>query len=176
MNRKLAMSTFIVSMVALTSVAILVNETTATPPSGLNSTVIASGDLPQPVHAIMLNPFKFNVGADFDSGLEVPNVGVADVEVSKIVVAKFMIEPGGTSGWHQHGGPGWIVVRSGDLTITDESCKSQVYPAGSSFLETGSDTHKAVNLGNQPVEVYATFMLPKGGQLLTSVPAPRTCS
>ncbi len=45
------MAILIVSIAVLAGV--LVSITTATPSSGFNATVIASGDLPEPVRAIM---------------------------------------------------------------------------------------------------------------------------
>ena len=154
MNKKLMATILIVSMAAL--VGVQVNITTATPPSGFNATVIASGDLPKPVQAIMTG---------FGSGLE----------VSKIVVMLVRFEPGGSSGWHQHGGPAWVVINSGNLTFYNESCKPQVYQAPSTHFESGK-IHKAVNEDSEPTEVYATFMLPKDGELQTDVPDPGTCS
>lgn len=161
MNRKLTAAILVVSTAILSGV--LVNMTTATPPSGFNATVIASGDLREPVQAIM-NPVKSDVGTGFNSGLE----------VTKIVVMKFTFEPGGSSGWHQHGGPGWVVINSGNLTFYDESCKPQVYQAPSTLFESGK-IHNAVNEGSEPVEVYATFMLPKDGEILIDAPDPGTC-
>jgi len=162
MNGKLITATLIVSMAVFAGV--LVSMAIATPSSGFNATVIASGDLPEPVKAI-INPVNLKEETGFSSGLA----------VSKIVVMKVRVEPGGSSGWHQHGGPAWVVINSGNLTFYDESCKPQVYQAPSTHFESGK-THKAVNEGSEPVEVYVTFMLPKDGELQIDVPDPGTCS
>ena len=155
MSGKLMTAILIVSMAILAGV--LVSMTTATPSSGFNVTVIASGDLPEPIRAIMNS-------TDFGSSLD----------VSKIVMLKVLFEPGGTSGWHQHGGPGWVVINSGNLTYYNESCKPRVSQAPNASLESG-EIHKAVNEGSNPVEVYATFMLPKDGKILIDAPDPGTC-
>ena len=161
MNRKLIVTTLIGSMLVLVGAAVLVSLTAATPPSGLTASVIASGALPEPVQA------KFKVdGTGFGSGLE----------VSKVIVAKLVFEPGGSSGWHQHGGPIWVVINSGNLTFYDESCKPQVYQAPSAFFEDGKKTHKAVNEGSGPTEVYVTYMLPEGGVTRIDADDPGTCS
>ncbi len=138
-------------------VGVLGTPATATPSSGFNVTMIASGNLTEPVQAIM-NP-------GFAGGLD----------VSKIIMIKAMFEPGGSSGWHSHGGPGWVMINSGTLTFYNESCKPQTYQAPSTHFESG-EIHNAVNEGNLPVEVYATFMLPKDGELQTDVPNPGNCS
>ncbi len=161
MNRKSIVIILIGSMLVLVGAAVLVNITMATPPSNVTASVIASGALPEPVHA------KFKVdGTGFGSGLE----------VSRITTAKFVFEPGGSTGWHQHGGPVWAVVSSGNLTLYDKACKPTVYQAPSTFFESGQETHIAVNEGSNPVEVYATFMLPEGGVLRIDVPDPGTCT
>jgi quercetin dioxygenase-like cupin family protein len=143
--------------------SVLVSMTTATPSSGFNATVIASGNLPEPVQAIM-NSTGFKEGTGFGSNLD----------VFKIVVLKVIFEPGGTSGWHQHDGPAWVVINSGNLTFYDESCIPQVSQAPIASFESG-EIHKAVNEGSNPVEVYATFMLPKEGEILVDAPDPGTC-
>ena len=161
MNRKSIVTILIGSMLVLVGAAVLVNLTAATPPSGITATTIASGALPEPVQA------KFKVdGTGFGSGLE----------VSKVVVQKLVFGPGGSSGWHQHGGPIWVVISSGSLTFYDESCKPQVYQAPSAFFEDGKKTHKAVNEGSGPTEVYVTYMLPEGGATRIDVPDPGTCT
>ena len=162
MSGKLITAILIVSMAVLAGV--LVSMTTATPSSGFNATVIASGDLPEPVRAVM-NSTGFKEGTGFGSSLD----------VSKIVVLKVIFEPGGSSGWHQHGGPAWVVINSGNLTYYDESCKPEVSQAPSTGFESGK-IHNAVNEGSKPVEAYATFMLPKDGELQIDAPDPGTCS
>ena len=161
MNRKSIVTILIGSMLVLVGAAVLVNMTTATPSSGFTASVIASGALPEPIGA----KFKEN-GEGFGSGLE----------VSKIIVAEAMFAPGGTSGWHQHSGPIWVVISSGNLTFYDESCQPQVYQAPSAFFEDGKKTHKAVNEGSGPTEVYVTYMLPEGGVTRIDADDPGTCS
>src|SRR5512139_3947703 len=116
MSGKLITAILIVSMAALAGV--LVGMTAATPSSGFNVTVIASGDLPKPIQTI-INSTGFKEGTGFGASLD----------VSKIVVLKVKFEPGGTSGWHKHGGPAWVVINSGNLTYYNESCKLQISQA-----------------------------------------------
>jgi quercetin dioxygenase-like cupin family protein len=99
--------------------------------------------------------------------------------VTNLVMIKFAVEPGGTFGWHQHGGPVWAIVTSGTLTIyssDDPSCTPHYYPAGTAFLDPGDHTHRGVNETGQPVEVYTTFMLPAGGLTRIDAPDPGVCN
>ncbi len=142
--------------------ALLARTASATPPSGLTATPITAGNLPGVVSA------KFKDSGGFGRG----------TDVSRIVVVRYALEPGGTFGWHQHGGPVWAVVNSGTLTfyeVDGGACRSQLYPAGSAIFDPGDRTHMARNEGSSPVEVYATFMLPAGGVPRLDAPDPGVC-
>ena len=59
------------------------------------------------------------------------------VDVKRIQMARFELAPGGTFGWHQHGGPVWVVVAQGTLTLYagDEGCAATTVSAGGAFLD-----------------------------------------
>jgi quercetin dioxygenase-like cupin family protein len=148
----------------LLSLLLLAGTASATPSQGVTSTPVASGTLPEVVRA------KFKVGENgFTDG----------TDVAKIMLVRFSVEPGGTFGWHQHGGPVWVIVTSGTLSIysgDDATCTPQLYGAGSAFLDPGDHTHEGKNETDAPVEVYATFMLPEGGQTRIDAPNPGLCN
>jgi len=138
-----------------------VTKVGATPGSGVTGELIASGTLPEKV------PAKFKI-----------ETGNVQVDVSTINVIRYTIAPGGVFGWHQHGGPLWATVVSGNLTIyhgDDQTCTGEVYPAGSVFMDTGNDTHNARNEGTENLVVLVTFMLPEGGAPRIDVPNPGNC-
>ena len=145
-----------VALSALGGVAI------ATPPSGLSATPIGAGDLAQAVRV------KLKEHEGFGDG----------VAVKRIQMTRFELAPGGTFGWHQHGGPVWVVVAQGTLTLYsgDEGCAATTIGPGGAFVDLGNHTHSAVNLGAQAVVVYATFMLPAGGAARVDAPDPQVCS
>jgi quercetin dioxygenase-like cupin family protein len=151
----------ILSLVGLVllSLLLLTRTATATPSEGVSSVLVARGILPEVVRA------KFMDGeGGFKNGTE-----VADVRL-----VNFSVEPGGTFGWHRHGGPVWVIVTSGTLTIYsgDDPCTPQLYGAGSAFLDPGDHTHVGKNETSDPVEIYATFMLPNGGEPRLDAPDP----
>ncbi len=146
----------------LTGAALLARTASATPPSGLTSVPVTAGNLPSVVRA------KFKDTGGFERG----------TDVSRIMVMRFAVEPGGSFGWHQHGGPVWAVVNSGMLTfyeVDGGTCQSHLYPAGSAIFDPGDRTHMARNEGSTPVEIYATFMLPAGGAPRVDAPTPGIC-
>ena len=111
---------FALALIALMSSALFpVIPVRATPGSGVTGETLASGTLPEVV------PAKFKA-----------ETGIVQSDVSKITVIRHTITPGGVFGWHQHGGPLWATVVSGNLTVyhgDDPTCTGEVYPAGSVF-------------------------------------------
>jgi quercetin dioxygenase-like cupin family protein len=134
----------------------------ATPGSGITPTPITAGVLPEPVRV------KLQHGGGFGNGTTVSNINIV----------KYTVAPGGYFGWHQHGGPVWVVVSAGTLTYYeagDPTCTGQAFAAGSAFLDPGDHTHNARNEAAVPVEVYAVFMLPAGGPVRVDMPNPGVC-
>ena len=166
--KQLLLSKRSIAILALVSLVmsslLLAKSVAATPPSGLSSTPVASGALPEMIRA------KFKAGeGGFTNGTEVKN----------IVMVKFTLGPGGTFGWHQHSGPVWAIVTSGRLSIydgDDPTCTPHYYEAGSALLDPGSDTHLGSNETNEPVEIYATFMMPEGGTPRVDAENPGPCN
>jgi quercetin dioxygenase-like cupin family protein len=130
----------------------------AAQPPRPTATTLASGNLPTPVHAVMVAPSDMGTTA-----------GMA--EVTEIRMVRFELEPGGAFPWHQHPGPVWVVVTRGTLTFYTQTCAAQAFPTGSAFFDPGNLTHTARNEGTEPVEVLATFMFPANAGA-ASVPHP----
>ena len=145
------------------SLLLLAGIASATPSSGVTGVPVASGALTAGVQA------KFKEGQEgFGSG----------TAVASLTMVKYTVEPGGTFGWHRHGGPVWAIVSSGTLTIysgEDPTCTPHLYGAGSAFLDPGDHTHLGKNETSEPVEVYTTFMLPEGGATRIDAPDPGMC-
>ena len=133
----------------------------ATPGAGVTAQPMAVGGLPEAIRT------KLKADTGFESG----------VAVSDIAVVKFTIAPGGYFGWHRHGGPVWVVVQEGSLTLYDPDVAgcARTYTPGSVFLDSGDHVHNARNEGTVPVVVYGTFMLPEGAALRVDAPDPGIC-
>lgn len=136
----------------------------ATPGSGVTARPIATGSLPEPV--------RMKLKAEAEGGFG------AGTPAEDIAVVEFTVAPGGYFGWHVHGGPVWVVVEQGTLTLydgDDASCTGTAYPEGSALLDAGNHVHNARNETGADVVIYATFLLPEGGQLRVDAPDPGVC-
>lgn len=150
--------------VVVSAAALAPFEASATPGSGVSAEPVALGSLPEPVRAKL----KGDEGG-FGDG----------TNVAQITVIKFTIAPGGYFGWHRHGGPVWVVVAAGELTLYDSddtTCTGHLHKPGSAFLDAGNHTHNARNEGVNPVVVYGTFLLPAGGAIRVDADDPKVCS
>jgi hypothetical protein len=134
----------------------------ATPGQGVSQTAIASGTLPEPIRV------KIKDGGGFGDGLDISNLSIV----------RNVVQPGGYFGWHQHGGPSWIIVTQGTLTFydgDDPTCTGHPVSAGSAYLDLGDHTHNARNEGTVPVENYVVRMLPAGAATRIDMPHPDVC-
>jgi len=161
----------------LLSMAVFASTTGATPGDGLTGTPLASGQMLQPISASLVRAMaEHETGEDQVASEEHLDADAESaVDVGQISVVKFELEPGGYFGWHQHSGPVWVVITSGELTLYEEDCSTTLHSAGSAFLDIGTHVHNARNEGDEPVEIYATFMLPEAGEARIDMPQPTGC-
>lgn len=96
-----------------------------------------------------------------------------DMAVQDIVFA-----PGGQSGWHQHPGPVFILVKSGTMTFYeagDRHCRPIVRTAGQGYLDEGTG-HIARNETTEPAENIVVYLAPQAAALRIDIPvAPGNC-
>ena len=142
--------------------ALVVGTALATPPKGAPTTVLTRA--------------TFGTFAHQNSGIKVESKqGGSDLELAKQV-----IEPGGSSGWHHHPAVSFFLVKSGSVTAYDKNCKKTVYKAGEGFIES-SDDHSGLvrNQGKVDAVVYATHMIPTKTTeegLRIGDPQPKNCN
>jgi hypothetical protein len=94
-----------------------------------------------------------------------------------IYVQHAAIPPGGSSGWHSHAGPVFVMMVKGALTLydgDDPTCTGTTYSAGTGFIDRGfGHIHIARNEGSVPAEFYAFYLLPAGtGDAGVKIPQP----
>ena len=133
----------------------------ATPPAGLHSTTLGR---------ISLGPYQDRS----------PNFTIVSKQPTDTVVLRTTIDPGGSTGWHSHPGPAFIVVIRGTLTVydgNDPACTPHRYGPGTGFLDPGfGHVHIARNEGKTPVTVVQTYLnVPPGGSPRIDAPAPGNC-
>ena len=96
-----------------------------------------------------------------------------------IAIAKVVLEPGGSTGWHHHPGVTLVSVASGTVTEYDNKCEKSVHKAGEGFVESNDAVHVARNNGNENAVLYATFLVPTNTTdegLRIDEPKPRNCN
>ncbi len=101
---------------------------------------------------------------------------VAKVEgATTLIMQEIVIQPGGHTGWHTHGGMAFASIVAGTLTLfaEDAPCVGQPYAAGTAFLDPGGGhVHIARNLGADPITVRVQYVLPTGAPVRIDAPAP----
>jgi quercetin dioxygenase-like cupin family protein len=123
---------------AVTVLAIVVGAALATPPNkGATTTLITRATLG-----------KFEAHND---GIQVQS----ERHSADLAIAKVVIEPGGSTGWHHHPGVGPAAVKSGAVTFYDEDCEKTVYKAGEGFLESHDDPMLVRNRGSKAVRTVS---------------------
>jgi quercetin dioxygenase-like cupin family protein len=123
------------------TLALVVGAALATPPKGATTTVLTRA--------------TFGTFAEQQAGIKVQSKREADV-----AIAKQVIEPGGSSGWHHHPAVSFFLVKSGSVTAYDKNCKKTVYEAGEGFIESSDQPGLVRNQGKVKAVVFATHMIP----------------
>jgi len=98
---------------------------------------------------------------------------------ANFALAKVLIEPGGTTGWHHHPGVALVSVNSGAVTEYDKNCHKSVFKAGEGFFENNSEVHVVRNRGKADAVLYVTFIAPTktpADGLVILDPKPQGCS
>jgi len=96
-----------------------------------------------------------------------------------VAVAKVVLKPGGSTGWHHHPGVALVSVASGTVTEYDEECDKSVYKAGKGFVESNGAVHIVRNRGSVKAVLYVTFIVPTqtpAEGLLIDDPKPEGCN
>src|SRR5215204_7549037 len=94
--------------VAVTVLAVVVGAALATTPKGVT---------PTPLTRATLGIFEAE-----NNGIEVESQSTS----ADYALAKLVIEPGGTTGWHHHPGVALISVNSGAVTEYDKNCHKSI--------------------------------------------------
>jgi quercetin dioxygenase-like cupin family protein len=95
-----------------------------------------------------------------------------------VAIAKVVLEPGGSTGWHHHPGVTLVSVASGTVTEYDVECEKTVFTAGEGFVESRDEVHLVRNHRNVKAVLYATFIVPTRTPpegLRVDEPQPRNC-
>jgi len=143
--------------------ALVVGAALATPPKDATVT---------PLTRATLGSFEAN-----NDGIEVES----ERHSADIAIAKVVLKPGGSTGWHSHPGVTLVSVASGTVAGYDKKCEKTVYKAGEGFADLASNDagHVVRNKGNEKAVLYATFLVPTNTTdegLRIDEPKPQNCN
>lgn len=97
-----------------------------------------------------------------------------------VVMRELTIAPGGSSGWHFHPGPTYVVVVTGTDSLyeaNDPTCTATTYGPGQGFVEPAGDVHISRNEGSTNTVLLVTFLdVPVGGAFRLDAARPGNCS
>jgi quercetin dioxygenase-like cupin family protein len=153
--------TILLMAVAVTVLAVFVGAALATQPKGVT---------PTPLTRATLGKFEAQ-----NKGIEVESQRTS----ADFALAKVVIEPGGTTGWHHHPGVALVSVNSGAVTEYDKNCHKSVFKAGEGFFETNGEVHVVHNQGKADAVLYVAFIAPTktpADGLVLLDPKPKGCN
>jgi quercetin dioxygenase-like cupin family protein len=96
-----------------------------------------------------------------------------------VAVAKVVLKPGGSTGWHHHPGVTLGSVASGAVTEYDKKCQKTFLKAGKGFVESNNEVHVVRNQGKVEAVLYVTFIVPTKTTeegLRVDDPKPKGCN
>lgn len=102
---------------------------------------------------------------------------------SDLFVQQNTWQPGGTTGWHTHPGPSFIIVTQGSVTAyegDDPSCTPHVYtantPNNALIDRGGGHVHLIRNETDAVAQTIAVQLIPAGADRRQDAPDPGNCS
>jgi quercetin dioxygenase-like cupin family protein len=158
-------------LVGLFAVAVYAGTVLATTPRGVTTTTVGVGSFGD-IDATSKTDVDSGQRTDFWQA-RINTKGITDLHVLQNTIA-----PGGTFGWHSHPGPSLVIVKSGTATFylgDDPTCSPNVVPAGSGFVDNGSDVHVVRNEGSVDLVTVVVSFVPAGFTRRIDQPAPANC-
>ena len=141
----------------------------ATPSTGFTATTLAKatyGDIFSHVHTV---PASWSE--------KIQTKGKSDLYVQQNTW-----QPGGSTGWHTHPGPSFIIVTQGSVTVydsDDRACTPHVYTANTAdngFVDPGDGhVHVIRNESSAVAQTIAVQLIPEGATRREDAPDPGIC-
>ena len=110
---------------------------------------------------------------------DTPDMKIFSKDAKDVVITQFTIPAGGSTGWHVHPGPTFVIVTSGTLTRyegSDPTCTGASFGPNTGFVEAPGGVHIARNQGAGAVVGMVAYLdVPVGGTVKTVVASPGNC-
>ena len=79
--------------------------------------------------------------------------------------------PGAVAPLHYHGGPGYITILKGSVTLYEDG-EPTIYHAGDSLVETTDSEYRGINHTDEDMRLMVTYLVPHGEDVTTMVDDP----
>jgi hypothetical protein len=83
---------------------------------------------------------------------------------------RITLPPGGSTGWHRHPGPGFMVVTQGAVTVYANDCRKTTYTKGQAYVEVPGLVNLVRNDGAEQAVFVGSFVVPSTASLRIDVP------
>jgi len=158
-------------VLALIGVALYAGNALATPSSGFTGTTLAKATYGEIFSHVQTQDPQFW------------NEVIQTKGASDLYVQQNTWQPGGSTGWHTHPGPSFVIVTQGSVTAydgDDPTCTPHVYTAGTAnnaFIDPGGGhVHIIRNETDAVAQTIAVQLIPAGATRRQDVtPAPGNC-
>jgi hypothetical protein len=158
-------------LVAALGTAVYAGNVLATPSSGFAGTTLAKatyGEIFSHVHS---------------HAPQFWNEIIKTKGASDLYVQQNTWQPGGSTGWHTHPGPSFVIVTQGSVTAydgDDPACTPHVYTANTAntaFIDPGGGhVHLIRNETGAVAQTIAVQLIPAGATRRQDAPDPGNCS
>lgn len=157
------------TLAVISAVAVYAANVLATPSTGFSGTTLAKATL---------GPINSHVVAEPGWQEKIKTHGNSDLYVQQNTW-----QAGGSTGWHTHPGPSFLIVTEGSVTVyeaDDPACTPHVYTAGTaenSFLDIGGGAvHLIRNETGSVARTTAVQLIPAGADRRQDAPDPGNCT
>jgi len=116
------------------------------------------------VSAAIATPASGNISRnELAVGKVTDDISIQRSSPSDFHIQQVTIDPGATTGWHNHPGPEYSVVKSGEVVLERApGCAPVTVKAGQGSFIPGGMPHIAHNDSTAPAELYVTYTVPAG--------------
>jgi quercetin dioxygenase-like cupin family protein len=150
--------------------AVYAGNVMATPSSGFASTTLAKATYGEIFSHVHTQPPQFW------------NELIKTEGASDLYVQQNTWQPGGSTGWHTHPGPSFVIVTQGSVTAydgDDPTCTPHVYTAGTAsntFIDPGDGhVHIVRNETGDVAQTIAVQLIPAGATRRQDATSPGNC-
>ena len=177
MRKRSVWAAVLAVVLAVAGVAGYAGTVQATPQQGFTGTTVAMATFGNIRSHVQSNALE-------EAGIQIPqfwNEVILTQGPSDLFIQDNTWQPGGSTGWHTHPGPSFVIVTEGTVTVydgDDPNCTPHVYTAGTGFIDPGGDhVHIIRNETGTEAKTMAVQLIPAGADAMRRIdqPAPGNC-